>query len=335
MVETGHCTSSTVDFFSFPTDTTYDNYYWQNVKTGFQYVRGDYYFLDSDTKTIQKTADISTDESTEVMKLPYTWRSSGGYYGGTYTKLASNYFELYYSTPEEVYSYNPETGETAVVFKPDLASFGSYHWIYGMRYSDCEITCEVYSSPNFTAEVKKSFTTSTEVHALTEWDIYKEPTFTEKGERRRFCYICEKMTDTEEIPTLAIEPTENIEIDEKNSVIFSENTHAETIDEMFNFNDDVTYEVKPSMASDKKELLGTGTIVSIFREGEKVGEYTVIIDGDLNGDSVCDVLDVAFTELCLTDNATPTEIECFAANGTAEATIDIDSFQFVVNTALA
>ena len=56
-------------------------------------------------------------------------------------------------------------------------------------------------------------------------------------------------------------------------------------------------------------------------------------NGDLNGDSVCDVLDVALAEICIY-NKTPSAIECYAANGMAIDEINIDSFQYVVNTAL-
>jgi hypothetical protein len=54
----------------------------------------------------------------------------------------------------------------------------------------------------------------------------------------------------------------------------------------------------------------------------------------LNGDSVCDVLDVASAELCKSNNKIPSANECYAANGNASETIDINSLQNVVNTAL-
>ena len=49
---------------------------------------------------------------------------------------------------------------------------------------------------------------------------------------------------------------------------------------------------------------------------------------------VCDALDIALAEMSMNKNRTPSEIECYAANGMAINEINIDSFQYVVNTAL-
>ena len=67
---------------------------------------------------------------------------------------------------------------------------------------------------------------------------------------------------------------------------------------------------------------------------EKIAEYTIVIDGDLDGDSVCDALDIALTEMSMNGNKVPSAIECYAANGMSADEININSFQYVVNTAL-
>lgn len=328
---TGH---TATDFFSFPTDTTYDNYYWQNSQTAFQLIDNEIYYFDTANKNLCKLNDTTTGDSTILMEIKDTWTTSGGFYGGSYTKLLSDNYYLYYNTKDTVYRYNPKTDVEEIAFSPDVKSFGNYHWIYGMNYSDCKITCEVYSSPNYTAEVKKSYTTTEVVHTPSDWTTVKEPTLEEDGEKQQKCLNCSCILNTETIPKALICAAENTDTIIEENIIFTSTDLCKNIETLLNFSDSVTYEISASHKTSSTELLGTGSIISIFKKDEKVGEYKVIIAGDLNGDSVCDVLDVMITELCYTNNKIPSADECYAANGTKKDAIDEVSFQYVVNTAM-
>lgn len=329
---TGH---TATDFFSFPDDTTYDNYYWQNSETAFQLVDNDIYYFNTDSKELCKLNDKITGESSVLKTVNDRWTTSGGFYSKSFTKLLSDNYYLYYNTKDIVYRYNPKTDAEETVFSPDVKSFGDYHWIYGMNYSDCKITCEVYSSPNYTAEVKKSYTTTEVVHTPSDWITVKEPTLEEDGEKQQTCLNCSCILNTETIPKALICAAENTDTIIDDNLVFTSTDLCKNIETLLNFSDSVTYEISASHKTSSTELLGTGSIISIFKNDEKVGEYKVIIAGDLNGDSVCDVLDVMITELCYTNNKIPSADECYAANGTKKDALDESSFQFVVNTALS
>lgn len=328
---TGH---TATDFFSFPTDTTYDNYYWKNSQTAFQLIGNEIYYFDTANKNLCKLNDATTGDSTILKEIKDTWTTSGGFYGGSYTKLLSDNYYLYYNTKDIVYRYNPKTDAEEIAFSPDVKSFGNYHWIYGMNYSDCKITCEVYSSPNYTAEVKKSYTTTEVTHAPSDWITVKEPTLEEDGEKQQTCLNCSQIINTENIPKIFVAPVENTDTTIDDDFIFTSNDLCNDIESIVNFSDNVTYEISASFKTSTTEFLGTGTIISIYKNGEKVSEYKIIVAGDLNGDSVCDVLDVACTELSLTNNRIPSADECYAANGNKKTIIDEASFQYVVNTAM-
>ncbi len=330
--DTGH---TATDFFSSPADTSYDDYYWQNLNTAFQLINNEIYYFNTDSKELCKLNDIITGESSVLKTVNDRWTTSGGFYSNSFTKLLSDNYYLYYNTKDTVYRYNPETDVEETAFSPDVKSFGDYHWIYGMNYSDCKIICEVYSSPNFNADVKKSYTLTTDVHTPSDWVTTKEPTIDETGEKQQKCLNCEQIINTEIIPEVFVAPTENTDTIIEDDFIFTSTDLCNDIETLVNFSDNVTYEISSSFKTSTTEFLGTGSIISIYENGEKVIEYKVIVAGDLNGDSVCDVLDVASAELSVTNNRIPSADECYAANGTKKDNIDEASFQFVVNTALS
>ena len=171
-----------------------------------------------------------------------------------------------------------------------------FHKITSLKNN--KIICEIYSSPNFNSSVKAKFTQTCE--------LYKE------------IYVAD----------------ENSVIDKENSIIFSRNDACQSVEEICKTAEDITYNVEPSSSFGEYNFLGTGTVVTLYKNEEKIAEYTIVIDGDLDGDSVCDALDIALTEMSMNKNRTPSEIECYAANGMAINEINIDSFQYVVNTAL-
>ena len=331
---TGH---NATDFSSFPDDATYDDYYWQNYDTAFQLIDNEIFCFDSQKEELSKLNNISTGESTPIKEIKDTWTTDlGGFWGGSFTKLASDYQLLYYNTKDTVYSYDPKTGTEEIVFKPDVKSFGSGYWIYGMNYSDCKIICEIYNTPNFTEEVKKSYTVTTARHSSSDWVTTKQPTTEQNGEKQKFCQNCGVILEKQIIEKLSaalITVLENTYLDEENNVIFSNINICEDLETICKLQENTTYEISPSITFTDSCLLGTGSIVTLYQNNEKFAEYKIIINGDLNGDSVCDVLDVALAETCIY-NKTPSADECYAANGSFSTNIDIDSLQKVVNEAL-
>lgn len=301
IIETGHKKSgkTTIDYTSTPTDTTYDEYFWRDIDTSFQLLNDKIYYLNTTDKTINVLNSINGSDSETIKNLPFKWKpSADSSYSVSFSKLLCDGNFLYYNTPDTVMRYDPETQTEEVIYKPDLTLYGNYYWIYGLNLKNDKIICEIYSSPNFNSSVKAKFTQTCE--------LYKE------------IYVAD----------------ENSVIDKENSIIFSRNDACQSIEEICKTAENITYNVEPSSSFGEYNFLGTGTVVTLYKNEEKIAEYTIVIDGDLDGNSVCDALDIALTEMSMNKNRTPSEIECYAANGMAIDEINIDSFQYVVNTAL-
>lgn len=328
-------THTATDFTSTPLDTTYDNYFWRDIETAFTLLNNKLYFIDTQNKNLSLLKSTEASETEVVKELIYTWiPRKNSYYPNSYSKLYSDGEFLYYNSPDTVFKYNPETNTEEEFFKPDLTIYDDYYWIYGLNANNCKITCEIFNTPNFDDTVKAKFTQSTPFHKEGEWITTKEPTTEEYGEIQTTCYKCKEVLETKQIDKLLFDTKDNSIIDEQNSVIFSTLDICDNIEDLLIITDSVTYNISASFAFDETTLLGTGSVIEIYKDNEKISEHTIIIKGDLNGDSVCDVLDVASAELCRSNNKIPSANECYAANGTASESININALQSVVNTAL-
>lgn len=332
---TGH---SATDFFTTPTDTTYDEYYWQNSNTAFQLIDDNIYYFDTNEKNLYKLNDINGENSEFLVEIPNIWKpSANSYYSTSYSMLVSDGEDLFYSTPSIIYKYDTETATTEEFYKPDLSNFESYNYIYGLEYQNCKITYVINNTPKYTSAQKLTNSVSFEHHFTGDWVTVKEPTFDEPGERQKICKICNKIAETEVIEMLAnpyFTILENSVLDKGNNVVFANLKMCDNTEEIFEFSEGITFSLAPSMTVNDTDYIGTGSIITLYKNEEKVAEYKIIVNGDLNGDSVCDVLDVATTELYMNNHITLSQDECFAANGMAKEEIDINSFQYVVNTAL-
>lgn len=128
--------------------------------------------------------------------------------------------------------------------------------------------------------------------------------------------------------------SESAVIDNENMCIMTQENGAQSIEDIVNISG-YTAEATPSYSKNGVELYGTGSVVNIYNnEGETEGTYTVVVTGDLDGDAVCDVLDVAMTERMANSHASADVAQIYAANGCVSDKIDVSSYQNVVNMAL-
>ena len=90
------------------------------------------------------------------------------------------------------------------------------------------------------------------------------------------------------------------------------------------------------VAGDKK-FYGTGSTIAIldYTMTEYMDKYTLIVSGDVNGDSVCDVLDCARIELAVNSGKGLTGVYKSAADTNEDDIINAVDLQAVVNQALA
>lgn len=145
-----------------------------------------------------------------------------------------------------------------------------------------------------------------------------------------------RMTPAEKLLFNAnITGTENTKIDYENFLIFTSICECDDFEDMFVISDGIVISPIASCVDGNTELYGTGTEVSVFAGDEFKGKYKVIVTGDLNGDSVCDVLDALYAERVCTGKVTAATEQAYAANGCVSDTLDVLSYQNVINVALA
>ncbi len=142
------------------------------------------------------------------------------------------------------------------------------------------------------------------------------------------CIQCIYGTDT------PIKETGNTEIDFDNLLIFTDVKNSNDISEFLSLSESAIVVSTASSVYDDCEFYGTGTIVSVFDGNNHIGDFTLIVEGDLNGDSICDVLDAAQSQRYSAGFDTPSDNEIYAANGCVSDEIDVVSYQNVVNTCL-
>lgn len=135
------------------------------------------------------------------------------------------------------------------------------------------------------------------------------------------------------IPT--IEGTDNkTSVNFPNQLVFTSLLMCNDINNVVSAPEEMTLTTDSSFAYEGNILYGTGSSVTIFDGEDYMGDYTVIVTGDLNGDSVCDVIDAALASLYSADLIIPSTNEIYAANGEIAEEIDTLDYQNVVNIAL-
>lgn len=207
----------------------------------------------------------------------------------------------------------------------------------------------------------------------TEWTTDKEATCTEAGSKSRHCNICGEKTDVTEISATGSHDYVLVSQETSHphtkayicSVCGEEKSESTALPDCLACNFSITaidvssYKltayigtsanvVVPSTYNNCRvttiangcfkgntELYGTGTEISVFDGDDYKGDYKVIVIGDLNGDSVCDVVDAAEAERVSSGQATATTEQVYAANGCISDELDVASYQTFVNNVLA
>ena len=314
------------DFDTSPTDTTFDNYYWQNSETAFQLVDDDIYYIDNSAATLNKISDGVT---TNCRSLNGIWRyDASSYWPGNFSRLTFDGENLLFSLPDAVYKYDIQTGVSTKIFTPETPA-GSYYSIFGFKFDDCKLVCEVINTPDFNADTKKNYTATQIHHVESDWEILNAPTPDAQGLKQKICINCNEALEEKVIPAITVTANENTVIDYENSLIFTDVFTCQDINNLVTVSDATTVSIDSS-----KSFYGTGTIVTVLVNEEAVHTLTLIVNGDINGDSVCDVLDLAQAQLVSTNKKTPDALDIYAANCGIADTIDETTYQNLVNKAL-
>ncbi len=132
-------------------------------------------------------------------------------------------------------------------------------------------------------------------HIYSEWVLTKEPTATQDGEKEHVCNGCSK-TESEVIKATGFEPKQNVTVDYITGVISGIKAGEVSLEPYFDKADD-----KYSWSYENSGRLGTGTKAYLKNGEEVIGEYTVLLYGDVNGDGWYDGEDAVIVN-CFTNN---------------------------------
>ncbi len=317
------------DFISTPNDTRYDSYYWQNINSAFQYANNHIYYIDNSKSTLYK---ITNGQSNALLSLETQWfiPDMPGYYYGNNSKLVSDGVNLYYSNSTKVHKYNTSSGTTSVIW--DLGS--QTNKIYGLKLENCKLYCTLFGSPNFESTTVAENTIQTICHCYGEkWIIEKFATSESNGTTYKECVGCgERQTGTTTTNANEILLATDVTTNGTSTTIFTEQLLT---DNATNLIKTTLKSSIPSFSRGNTNFYGTGSQITVNLSADEEVTLTIIVNGDLNGDSVCDVLDAQLTALYSNGLKTPSESEIYAANGSESTSIDATSYQAVVNKMMA
>lgn len=127
-----------------------------------------------------------------------------------------------------------------------------------------------------------------------------------------------------------LEYNESVVIDVENKLIITDAFLVNKKDMLFSGNAD--YEINPSYVYDGG-YFGTGSKVSVVSNNKKL-EMTLCVKGDVNGDSVCDVVDVALCERFINGFLWADELEKVSMDMDNNGKIDVSDYSAMVNVAL-
>lgn len=129
--------------------------------------------------------------------------------------------------------------------------------------------------------------------------------------------------------------SENAVIDYDEKLIRSSGELCNDLSEIFSTSSDYEVYIDGSPATDSTGYYGTGSVVEIYDGDTLVDSYTMIVNGDTNGDSVCDALDAAQVALVSSGNKTISGAYQMAADGNGDNIVDINDYQAIVNKAIS
>lgn len=130
---------------------------------------------------------------------------------------------------------------------------------------------------------------------------------------------------------LSIKGTESTKIDYENLVIRTSVQNCADITGILDVSKTAIAIPTASYTHGNLEFYGTGTIVTIFDGDLYIGDFTLIVEGDTNGDSVCDVLDCFDIERASNGNAELSGAYAMAADSNSDDAVDITDYQAIVN----
>ena len=128
---------------------------------------------------------------------------------------------------------------------------------------------------------------------------------------------------------------DEIDIDYENKYICLDEELCQDFTEALITEDGFEIDIMSNSPTAYTEYFGTGSTVLVLKNDEIVYEYTVVINGDTNGDSVVDALDAAQVALVSNGQKTIDGAYKMAADNNHDDEISIEDYQAIVNKVVA
>lgn len=132
---------------------------------------------------------------------------------------------------------------------------------------------------------------------------------------------------------LDLTPVGKTVINEEAGLIFTQESCKSAVEDIVSADSSYTVMAIPTVVGNVN-YYGTGSALYFFRNGRLAYTYTLIVYGDLNGDSTIDVMDLSLAEKVQTGKATLDEYYRLAADFGNDGLIDVTDYQQLINLLL-
>ena len=312
----------------FCSDSTYDTYFWNEIKLPFVWIADESFcIVDGACYSVDLVSG-----SLKFLDIDTEWMYSGlASYGENLLVGYKNAVKVYNSSGEFLY---------------DLYASDSSCYIYGLNVNDGFLSfaeAQKYTSElqfnktkQFINDDMFSIDLSAEIYDGT--DIEKEiQSALVEGISYNVSYNCNNQTGLAEIAITGIGDFCGRTIYEFyicDDYIFVDD--AKDIESYKNSSNEVVYYSLIS-GSGYENIYGTGSVlITHFKESDNLADsYLFVVNGDTNGDSVCDVLDCAMVALVSRGYTTLDGAYKKSADINQDNVINETDYQAIVNIALA
>ncbi len=137
--------------------------------------------------------------------------------------------------------------------------------------------------------------------------------------------VAQSYADTNGISYIINTTDTHFDVDSK--IIYTD-VSGGTLDGIISADESMSYTMNTPYA-------GTGSVIDVYKDGELHSQFTLVVWGDTNGDSVCDALDCSDVERVSNGNAELSGVFAEAGDVNDDGVIDIADYQATVNKALS
>ena len=126
----------------------------------------------------------------------------------------------------------------------------------------------------------------------------------------------------------------NTHIDFDNHLIYTKTTGCKDLFSIIGIQDNTNYSSLPSLVYKEYYWYGTGSEFVVYN-GTQKERYTLIVEGDVDGDSAVDVLDAFQVSLVVNGHTELTDEHFLAADANSDGELTVEDYAQVVNLVLA